>query len=120
MEKFDKLRAQYNCIHSFTQIEKHKNFNNIHKYGDKCFEISNQRAPTEQEVLKANKMRHIEGPNLYLKQIQNKNKRATIKTTFNNLKQQINAVIEQAYSNHVQLTSYVVRFFQQFISSVSQ
>ncbi|CAL6064292.1 Leucine-rich_repeat [Hexamita inflata] len=111
MKKLEVLRVNSNRISDLISIEKHPNYIKIDNSDKICFNISYQRKPSKKELRQANKLRHIEGTNVYLKEEQIKQK--TLKTTYNSLKQQVNAATNQICSNQIQFTSSVVRFFQQ-------
>ncbi|CAL6031543.1 Conserved_hypothetical protein [Hexamita inflata] len=117
MKQLEKLSAGFNRIRDFSSIEKRLNYNNTDEYGQRCFNISGQSVPSKQVLHFANKLRHIEGPNIQLKEIQNKRKTRKI---FNNFKQQIKNVVNSVQSNHIQFTSSVVHLFQQLNHAVSQ
>ncbi|CAL6063484.1 Conserved_hypothetical protein [Hexamita inflata] len=110
MKKLNKLHVYFNRISDFSSLELHPNYNNLDENGYRCFKISSQEDPSQQELSCANKLRNIEGPNLQLKEIQNKCK--SLKTTFNKFKQEINAVMNNARQSQIQFTSNVVRLFQ--------
>ncbi|CAL6032382.1 Conserved_hypothetical protein [Hexamita inflata] len=111
MEQLEELRVYDNLVSDFSSLEKYqKQSDKINKYGDRTFKVSNQRKPSKKQLRYANKMRHIEVPNVQLKEIQNKNK--TYKTIFNNFKQEANEVVNNARSHQIQFTSSVVHFFQ--------
>ncbi|CAL6011229.1 Hypothetical_protein [Hexamita inflata] len=99
-----------NIINDFSQLEKHSNYNNIDEDGHRCFNISDQKDSSEKELRKANQFRNIESPNIQLNQIQNQHK--SLKTTFNNFRQQINATMNNASQSQMQFTANVVRLFQ--------
>ncbi|CAL6056137.1 Conserved_hypothetical protein [Hexamita inflata] len=113
MKKLQVLRVNSNRISDISaiSIEKHPNYIQIDNSDKICFNISQQRKPSQNELHWANKLRHIEGPNIQLKNVQNICQ--TFKTTLNSLKQQVNAVKNIICSNQIQFTSYVIRFFQQ-------
>ncbi|CAL6031593.1 Hypothetical_protein [Hexamita inflata] len=69
----------------------------------------NQTKPSKEEVRKAKQIIRIERQNLKLKEIPQK----MHQTTFNNFKQEINAVLNNACQSQIQFTSNVVRLFQQ-------
>ncbi|CAL6055160.1 leucine-rich_repeat domain-containing protein [Hexamita inflata] len=110
MKNLKELRAEWNRISDFSSVKKHSNYNNLDEKGKRCFDISYQQNPSEQQLFKAHKIRKIEGPNSQLKEIQNQHK--ALKTTLKNCKE-INAALNRMCSNHVQFTSNVVRLFQQ-------
>ncbi|CAL6011204.1 Conserved_hypothetical protein [Hexamita inflata] len=113
MKKLQTLMLDNNRISDFSELEKHPNYNNIDENGQRCFDISNQRDPSKEELLQANKFRNIERPNIQLKEIQNQHKTLqTLQTAFNNFKQEINAVLNNARQSQIQFTVNVVRLFQ--------
>ncbi|CAL6002224.1 Conserved_hypothetical protein [Hexamita inflata] len=127
MKQLIQLRTAHNRISDFTSIYDHQYFgiqddNYTYDYDeylpvkDYYFPTFDQTEPSEDELNFANKLRNIEGPNIQLKQIQNKRK--TLKTALKNLKQEVNAVIKNA--NHIQFTSSAVELFQQLNRAVSQ
>ncbi|CAL6063522.1 Hypothetical_protein [Hexamita inflata] len=91
MKKLKVLRVYNNFVSddhlNSTQIR-------IRKIGQRRYNISEQKEPSEEELRKANKLRKIEGPNIYLKQ-QIKNKRKMYLSKFNSFKQEINAITNQ-------------------------
>ncbi|CAL5985333.1 leucine-rich_repeat domain-containing protein [Hexamita inflata] len=113
MKQLQMLRVDGNGISDFTSIEKHKNFNNLNQFGERSFDISNQKNPMKTE---ATQLRRVEYPNNYLKE--NQNKRKIFKTRFDTLKLEIKAIINNA--NHIQFTSSVVQLFEQLNQAVSQ
>ncbi|CAL6031659.1 Chain_A [Hexamita inflata] len=115
MKNLQKLRVQYNFVSDFSSLEKHPNYNNLDEYGWRCFDISKQKYLSEKELFKANQFRNIEGPNIQLKEIQNQHK--SLKTTFNNFKQEINTVLNNASQSQIQFSANLVRLFQQLNQS---
>ncbi|CAL6002474.1 Leucine-rich_repeat domain superfamily [Hexamita inflata] len=122
MVNLKELSVQQNLVSDFSSIEKHPNYNNIHKNdritdfninenGKRCFDISDQKQASEEELFNANKFRKIECPNIQLKQNQNQHK--ALKTALDNFKQNINATISNAWQSQIQFTANVVRIFQQ-------
>ncbi|CAL5996553.1 Conserved_hypothetical protein [Hexamita inflata] len=111
MKNLKELNVQMNIISDFSSLEKHPNYNNIDEDGWGCLDISYQRDPSEQQLFKANKLRNIERPNIQLKEIQIPHK--SLKPTFSNFKQEINAAISNARQSQIQFTANVVRLFQQ-------
>ncbi|CAL6031519.1 leucine-rich_repeat domain-containing protein [Hexamita inflata] len=134
MKQLKHLRVNNNRINDFTSIETHQNFNNIDLsdtdvdndediYEDEIndedvsnqiqpsyFHTYDQTEPEEEELNFANKLRNIEGPNIQLKEIQNKHKE--LQTALNNLKQEINTAMNNAHQNQIQFTSSVAQLFQ--------
>ncbi|CAL6013344.1 leucine-rich_repeat domain-containing protein [Hexamita inflata] len=98
------FRVNDNLGSDFSSIIKHRNFNK------RNFIITNQAVPSKDQLFKANQMRNIECPNIQLIEIQNKHK--PLKTTFNHLKQNINAAMRNVRSNQIMFTVNVVRLFQ--------
>ncbi|CAL6035097.1 Leucine-rich_repeat [Hexamita inflata] len=117
MKKLDFLSVEDNLISDFTQLEQLPNFNKIYM-GYRCFDISNQRQPSLEELSNSNNLRKIEQQNTSLVLIQNKRK--TIKTSLNNVKRKINAVMNRIHSNNYQFSSSAVHLFQQLNEAVSQ
>ncbi|CAL6063436.1 leucine-rich_repeat domain-containing protein [Hexamita inflata] len=111
MKNLEKLSAEGSRISNFSSLEKHPNYNNLDEKGKRCFEISYQRDPSEQQLCKANKFRKIERPNIQLKEIQNQHK--ALKTTLQKFKKQLNAVMNNARQSQIQFTANMVRLFQQ-------
>ncbi|CAL5998105.1 Hypothetical_protein [Hexamita inflata] len=118
MKKLELLSVEDNLISDFTQLEQHPNFNKIDRMGYRYFDISNQRQPSLEELSNSNNLRKIEQQNTSLVLIQNKRK--TIKTSLNNVKRKINAVMNRIHSNNYQFSSSAVRIFQQLNEAVSQ
>ncbi|CAL5985007.1 Hypothetical_protein [Hexamita inflata] len=116
MKNLKSLRLCENHVRNFTSVEKHTNFNNRDQFNNRCFDVSGQIIPSEDELKTANKMRNVENPNNSLKQIQNKRKTAQKK--LKQFKQKINAVLNKA--NNIQFTSSAVRLFEQLNQTVSQ
>ncbi|CAL6011200.1 leucine-rich_repeat domain-containing protein [Hexamita inflata] len=113
MKKLQTLMLDNNRISDFSELEKHPNYNNLDEDGHRCFWISQQKDPFEQQLFKANKFRNIERPNIQLKEIQNQHQTLqTLQTTFSNFKQEINAVLNNARQSQIQFTANVVRLFQ--------
>ncbi|CAL6031641.1 Conserved_hypothetical protein [Hexamita inflata] len=108
MKKLKELRAEYNRISDFSSIE---NLN-----VDRCFDITNQEIPSQEEHSNANKQRCLENPNLKLKEIQINCR--TYKTSFNNFKKQINTVMN--IFNHIQFTSSVASLCEKLTHVISQ
>ncbi|CAL6002360.1 Leucine-rich_repeat domain superfamily [Hexamita inflata] len=122
MTNLKELIVYNNLVSDFSSIKQHPNYNNIHKNdritdfninenGWRTFYISDQKEPSEEELYLANKFRKIESPNIQLKEIQNQHK--ALKTALNNVKQEINATISNAWQSQIQFTANVVRLFQQ-------
>ncbi|CAL6002502.1 leucine-rich_repeat domain-containing protein [Hexamita inflata] len=107
MKNLKKLQVQGNIISDFTSVEKHPNYN-INN-GFRCFCISHQEYPSEEDLHLANKFRQIESPNIQLKLIPHK----SLKMAFNNFKQEINVVLNNARQSQIQFTANIVRLFQQ-------
>ncbi|CAL6002308.1 leucine-rich_repeat domain-containing protein [Hexamita inflata] len=110
MTNLKEFRVNNNLVSDFSSIEQHPNYNNINENGWRSFYISDQKEPSEEELRKANKLRKIESPNIQLKEIQNQHK--ALKTALNNVKQEINATISNAWQSKIQFTANVVRLFQ--------
>ncbi|CAL6063500.1 leucine-rich_repeat domain-containing protein [Hexamita inflata] len=104
MKNLEKLRVQYNFVSDFSSVERHPNYNNINEDDD----IYDQEEPSQEELLQANKFRNIERPNRQLKLIPHK----SLKTTFNNFKQEINTTMNNARQSQIQFTANVVHLFQ--------
>ncbi|CAL6076763.1 leucine-rich_repeat domain-containing protein [Hexamita inflata] len=116
MKKLEWLQFKGNIISDFTSIENYiiSNNNNAEKSEDIQFQIYSQRKfkdLQEKGLRFPNKLRRIEGPNILLIQIQNQRK--THKMAQNNLKQEINAAVNNTRQNQIQFTSTAVRLFQQ-------
>ncbi|CAL6063558.1 leucine-rich_repeat domain-containing protein [Hexamita inflata] len=111
MKQLKQLDVQFNRISDFSTLEQHQNFNSINEDGKRCFNISNQTEPFQEELCYANLMKNIESPNFQLKLIQNKRK--TLKTYFNAFKLKINAVPIRLHSDQIKFTSSAVRLFKQ-------
>ncbi|CAL6032386.1 leucine-rich_repeat domain-containing protein [Hexamita inflata] len=111
MKKLEKLRVNDNFVSDFSSIQQHKYFNQNKNRNNRPFEISNQKEPSKQELHYANKLRRIETPNT--QQIEIQNKRKTLQTKVNGLKQEINGVIYHAYQNQIQFTENIAHLFQQ-------
>ncbi|CAL6002516.1 leucine-rich_repeat domain-containing protein [Hexamita inflata] len=115
MSNLKEFKVQNNLVSDFLSLEKHPNFNNINKIGDRCFDISDQKYQSQEELylelLQANKFRKIESPNIQLKEIQIQHK--ALKTALDNFKQQINEAISNARQSQIQYTANVGRIFQQ-------
>ncbi|CAL6062830.1 leucine-rich_repeat domain-containing protein [Hexamita inflata] len=109
MKRLETLRVENNRISDFSSLEKHSNYNNIDDDDRRCFNISDQKDPSQKQLRKAIKMNNIERPNIQLKEIPHK----TLQTTFSNFKQEINAAISNARQSQIQFTANVVRLFQQ-------
>ncbi|CAL6011216.1 Chain_A [Hexamita inflata] len=116
MQKLQIFAAGQNRISDFSSIIKHKNYNNLDQKGMRCFDISNQDYPHEEELSLADKMRFIERPNIQLKEIQSVHQ--FLKTSFNNFQKQINSVINS--QNHIQFTSSVAHLFEKLTQVISQ
>ncbi|CAL6002332.1 leucine-rich_repeat domain-containing protein [Hexamita inflata] len=110
MKKLEKFSVDNNRVIDLSSIEQHPNYNNINENGWRTFYLSDQKEPSEEELRKANKLRKIESPNIQLKEIQNQHK--ALKTALNNVKQEINATISNAWQSKIQFTANVVRLFQ--------
>ncbi|CAL6002500.1 leucine-rich_repeat domain-containing protein [Hexamita inflata] len=111
MKQLIQLNVQFNRIIDFSSLEQHQNYNSINEDGQRCFNISNQTKPFQEELRYANQMKNIESPNIQLREIQNKRK--TLKTIFNAFKLKINAVPIRLHSDQIQFTSSAVRLFKQ-------
>ncbi|CAL5996551.1 leucine-rich_repeat domain-containing protein [Hexamita inflata] len=111
MKRLETLIVENNRISDFSSLEKHSNYNNIDDDDRRCFNISDQKDPSNEQLFKANKFRKIERPNIQLKEIQIPHK--SLKPTFSNFKQEINAAISNARQSQIQFTANVVRLFQQ-------
>ncbi|CAL6045717.1 leucine-rich_repeat domain-containing protein [Hexamita inflata] len=118
MKKLEKLRVNDNFVNDFSSIEKLKNINQQNKNNkyNRRFEMSNQKEPSQEQLFKTNMVRHIESPNILLKQIQYK--RLTLKMALNTSKQQVNNVLNCA--NHIQFISSVAHLFKLLNQPVSQ
>ncbi|CAL6002398.1 leucine-rich_repeat domain-containing protein [Hexamita inflata] len=92
MSNLKELSVQQNLVSDFSSIEQHQNFNNINEIGDRCFDISNQKDPLQEELYLADMMRKIKIPNIQLKEIQNLHQ--SLKTELDNFKQEINMVLK--------------------------
>ncbi|CAL6002406.1 leucine-rich_repeat domain-containing protein [Hexamita inflata] len=110
MKYLKELSVYQNLVSDFISIKQHSNYNNISENGQKCFYIFDQEDLSEEQLHKANKFRKIECPNIQLKEIQNQHK--ALKTALNNVKQQVNATISNAWQSQIQFTVNVVRLFQ--------
>ncbi|CAL6031595.1 leucine-rich_repeat domain-containing protein [Hexamita inflata] len=110
MKNLKELRAEWNRISDLSSLEKHPNYNNLDEKGERCFDISYQRDPSEKELFNANKYRKIELPNIQLKLIQSQHK--ALNTALDNFKQKINATMNNARQSQIQFTVNVVRLFQ--------
>ncbi|CAL6011242.1 leucine-rich_repeat domain-containing protein [Hexamita inflata] len=111
--QLETLRVEGNRINDFTPIKNHDIFDE-----QRCYDISKQRTPSQEELCVASQMKLIESPNFQLVEIQNIRK--TLKNKRNEFKNKINAVANNANSNDTQFISSVVRLFQQMDQSVSQ
>ncbi|CAL6063532.1 Hypothetical_protein [Hexamita inflata] len=113
-QNLKKLNIDANLVSDFTSIEKHQNISIIQKNCDSDFDISfdlsSQNIPSQKELNFAKNLRQIEGPNIQLKQIQNQH--TSLKTTFNNFKQEINAAMSNARQSQMQFSANLVRLFQ--------
>ncbi|CAL6002288.1 leucine-rich_repeat domain-containing protein [Hexamita inflata] len=110
MKNLQQLYMQQNSISDFSSIEQHPNYNNINENGRRTFDISDQKEPSQEELYLANELRNIESPNIQLKEIQTQRK--SFQTMFDNFKQEINAVLNNARQSQIQFTANVVRLFQ--------
>ncbi|CAL6002352.1 leucine-rich_repeat domain-containing protein [Hexamita inflata] len=116
MKKLEQLKAEWNRISDFSSIEKHNNYNNFDQNVNRCFDITYQQIPSQEELFNANKQRCLESPNIKLKEIQINCR--TFKTSFTNFKKQINTVMNS--NNHIQLTSSVAHLFEKLTQVISQ
>ncbi|CAL6002370.1 leucine-rich_repeat domain-containing protein [Hexamita inflata] len=116
MKKLEQLKAEWNRISDFSSIEKHNNYNNFDQNVDRCFDITYQQIPSQEELFNANKQRCLESPNIKLKEIQINCR--TFKTSFTNFKNQINTNMNSY--NHIQFTSSVAHLFEKLTQVISQ
>ncbi|CAL6063510.1 leucine-rich_repeat domain-containing protein [Hexamita inflata] len=108
MKKLKQFRVEQNRISDFSSIE---NLN-----VDRCFDITNQEIPSQEELFNANKQRCLECPNIQLKEIQGQHQ--FLKTSFNNFKKQINTLMNSY--NHIQFTSSMAHLFEKLTQVISQ
>ncbi|CAL5997975.1 leucine-rich_repeat domain-containing protein [Hexamita inflata] len=93
----------------------HPNYNN-RESGKRCFKITNQKKPSQEELRKAKTLKNVESSNNQLKQIQNQFK--MFLKTLKSFKNQVNAIVN--YSNFIQFASSTVRLFEMLNEPVSQ
>ncbi|CAL6006514.1 leucine-rich_repeat domain-containing protein [Hexamita inflata] len=117
MIQLKQLDVQFNQISDFSLLEKHTNFNNFIEYDRRMF--SCQANPSKQQHHLAIMMRLIERTNIQLKYNQN-NCKITLKTTLNNFKKEINSIINNAYQNHIRVTSSAACLFEMLNLALSQ
>ncbi|CAL6002498.1 leucine-rich_repeat domain-containing protein [Hexamita inflata] len=114
--QLETLRVEGNLINDFTPL---KNLDIFHESDQqRCFDLSKQRTPSQEELHVASQMKLVESPNFQLIEIQNIRK--TLKNIFNEFQNKINAVSNKANSNNAKFISSVVRLFQQLDQYVSQ
>ncbi|CAL5974904.1 class_1 internalin InlA [Hexamita inflata] len=110
MKKLENFSVNNNLISDFSSLEQHPNYNNLDEDDYRCFNISEQKEPSKEELCKAIKINNIECPNIQLKQIQNQHQ--SLKTAFNSFKKEINTTMSNARQSKIQFTAKIIHIFQ--------
>ncbi|CAL5998491.1 leucine-rich_repeat domain-containing protein [Hexamita inflata] len=116
--KLKYFQVHSNLLIDLTQIQKHLNFNNLDQNKDVCLDVSYQGIPSQEQLRRANKFRHIERTNIQLKEILNKH--YNFKTALNNCKYKLinGGVLNN--TNHIQFSSSAAQLSEQLNPPVSQ